>query len=201
MFLLLGLGNPGPKYLLTRHNVGFRAVDKISAAAKIPLYKAGHHAFWGKGRVAGQDVVLAKPMTFMNNSGLAAAGLCRAFGILPENLLVIYDDLDLPAGAVRLRPQGGSGGHNGIKSITLQMQTDGFPRLRLGIGRRPTELDAADYVLQEFSAHEEEVLAEALDTAVKASFLFVREGITAAMNRYNTTSKKMSLLSGEDMLN
>src|SRR5690554_5965235 len=103
MFIILGLGNPGPQYALTRHNVGFRVIDHISQAAKIPLVKVGYHAFWGKGICDGQTVVLAKPMTYMNNSGQAGAALCRHFGVPPAFLLTVYDDLDLPLGALRLR--------------------------------------------------------------------------------------------------
>ena len=106
MFLFLGLGNPGPKYLFTRHNVGFRFIDRLSRTLKIPLYKAGYHSFWGGGKVNGIDVILAKPMTYMNNSGLAAAALVRHFGVDLSSMLVVYDDLDLPLGSLRLRPRG-----------------------------------------------------------------------------------------------
>ncbi|NLZ38912.1 MAG: aminoacyl-tRNA hydrolase [Firmicutes bacterium] len=185
MFIILGLGNPGPQYALTRHNVGFRAIDQLSRVARIPLYKVNYHAFWGKGNWAGQAVVLAKPMTFMNNSGKAAAALCRHFGLSPASLFVIYDDLDLPLGALRLRRQGGSGGHNGLKSIIASLQTEEFPRLRIGIGRPASKDDVVDYVLAPFSRAEEKILAPVLETAVEASRHFILEGIEAAMNRYN----------------
>lgn len=188
MYILLGLGNPGPKYLMTRHNAGFRAVDRISTAAKIPLYKVGHHAYWGKGVMGGQEVILAKPMTYMNNSGLAAASLCKTFGVVSANLLVMYDDLDLPLGTLRLRPQGGAGGHNGIKSTLFHLQTEAFPRMRIGIGRSE-DTDVVDYVLQEFSCDEEVHLEKVLDVAVLAAKLFVQEGIHAAMNQYNISKK------------
>lgn len=199
MYIILGLGNPGPKYLPARHNAGFRAVDCISIATKIPLYKVSHQAFWGKGQLDGSEVVLAKPMTYMNNSGLAAAALCRNFGVPPEKMLVVYDDMDLPLGTLRLRPQGGSGGHNGLKSIIYQLQTESFPRLRIGIGRSPSA-DVADYVLESFSQAEEEILAGTLDQAVRAAAIFVEEGITTAMNRFNTQAKKKPLQAAEDML-
>lgn len=197
--IIFGLGNPGQKYLLARHNVGFRTVDCISIAAKIPLYKMSHQAYWGKGQFAGSDVVLAKPMTYMNNSGLAAAALCRNFGVPPEKMLVVYDDMDLPLGALRLRPQGGSGGHNGLKSIIYHLQTESFPRMRIGIGRSPLA-DVADYVLESFSQDEEEVLAGTLAHAVSAAALFIEEGIMAAMNRFNVHAKKKPLQAVEDML-
>ncbi|MBS4008433.1 MAG: aminoacyl-tRNA hydrolase [Clostridium sp.] len=197
--IIFGLGNPGQKYLLARHNVGFRTVDCISIAAKIPLYKMSHQAYWGKGQFAGSDVVLAKPMTYMNNSGLAVAALCGNFGVSPERILVVYDDMDLSLGTLRLRPQGGSGGHNGLKSIIYQLQTESFPRMRIGIGRSPSA-EVANYVLESFSQAEEEVLSVTLNHAVKAAALFIEEGITAAMNRYNVNVKKNPLQAAEDML-
>jgi peptidyl-tRNA hydrolase, PTH1 family len=189
MKIILGLGNPGPRYMLTRHNAGFRAVDTLSTAVKIPLYKMGYHAYWGRGSISGQDVILAKPMTYMNNSGLAAADLCRAFGVAPAGLLVIYDDLDLPMGSLRLRPQGGAGGHNGMKSLIYHLQTQDFPRMRIGIGRDGAR-DVVDYVLDTFSTDEEAELRQVLTLAADASQLFLREGILAAMNRFNQPSKK-----------
>ena len=197
--IIFGLGNPGQKYLLARHNVGFRTVDCISIAAKIPLYKMSHQAYWGKGQFAGSEVVLAKPMTYMNNSGLAVAALCGNFGVSPERILVVYDDMDLSLGTLRLRPQGGSGGHNGLKSIIYQLQTESFPRMRIGIGRSPSA-EVANYVLESFSQAEEEVLSVTLNHAVKAAALFIEEGITAAMNRYNVNVKKNPLQAVEDML-
>lgn len=184
MFLIVGLGNPGPKYLPTRHNAGFRAVDRISSAAKIPLYKTGFHSFYGKGVMAGEDVILAKPMTYMNNSGLAVLELSRFFRIAPTQILVIYDDLDLPFGTFRLRAGGGSGGHNGMKSVIFHLQTEDFPRMRIGVGR-PAGEDAADYVLRPFSPSEEEVLDGLLAKIAEAAALIVENGILAAMNKFN----------------
>lgn len=189
MFMILGLGNPGPQYTLTRHNVGFRVLDQLSAATKIPLYKVGYHAFWGKGNFAGQTVILAKPMTYMNNSGQAAAALARQFKITADKILTIYDDLDLPFGTMRVRAQGSSGGHNGIKSLIYHLQTEHFPRLKIGIGR-PVGKQAIDYVLQPFSAAEEEALTPILKNAVAATQLFLRDGIQAAMNSYNVQGLK-----------
>lgn len=182
--IILGLGNPGPRHLLTRHNIGFRVVDKLSAGLRIPLYQARYQAFYGKGQVDGRQVVLAKPLTYMNGSGLAAIALCRAFGVAPDRLLAVYDDLDLPPGAIRLRPRGGSGGHNGLKSLIFHLGTEEFPRLRLGIGR-PDTGEAADYVLEEFLPEQAGPLEEVLEQAAEAALLFVREGIETAMNRFN----------------
>jgi peptidyl-tRNA hydrolase, PTH1 family len=186
MMIILGLGNPGPRYLLTRHNAGFRVIDRLSAKAKIPLYKAGYHSFYGRGAISGQEVVLAKPMTFMNNSGLAAASLCRAFGVSPDRLLVVCDDLDLPPGRLRLRAEGGSGGHNGLNSLITHLDSDRFPRLRIGIGR-PAEGEVADYVLEEIPGEEEAEFEQAIALAVEAAAVFLAAGITEAMNKFNAT--------------
>jgi PTH1 family peptidyl-tRNA hydrolase len=183
--IILGLGNPGPRYQLTRHNIGFRVIDKLSAVLSIPLYQARHQAYYGQGQVNGRQVVLAKPLTYMNGSGLAAAALCRAFGVSPDRLLAVYDDLDLPPGAIRLRPRGGSGGHNGLKSLIFHLATEEFPRLRLGIGR-PDAPNAADYVLEAFLPEEAGLVEEVLELAAEAALMFVRMGIGAAMNRFNT---------------
>jgi PTH1 family peptidyl-tRNA hydrolase len=184
MLIIIGLGNPGPRYLLTRHNVGFRVVDRFSEQSKIPLYKVGCHSYYGKGKFAGEEVILAKPLTYMNGSGLAVASLCRVFKVLPENLLVVYDDLDLPLGTLRLRPGGGSGGHNGMKSIIDQMGTAEFSRLRIGIDR-PHDGNVVDYVLQPFSVDEQPVLEELLPLAADAAAVFIQHGILEAMNKYN----------------
>lgn len=189
MVIILGLGNPGPRYLLTRHNVGFRVVDKLSSRVKIPLYQARGHSFCGYGQVGGQQMVLAKPLTYMNNSGLAAVALCRAFGAKPTRLLVVCDDLDLPPGSIRLRPRGGSGGHNGLKSVIDHLATEDFPRLRLGIGR-PMAGEAADYVLEAFSLAEADMMEEMLNLAVEAALCFAEAGIDTAMNSFNGTRKK-----------
>ena len=191
MFLFLGLGNPGPKYLFTRHNVGFRFIDRLSRDLKIPLYKAGYHSFWGSGSINGVDIILAKPMTYMNNSGLAAAALVRKFGVDLSSMLVVYDDLDLPLGSLRLRPQGGSGGHNGMKSIIFHLQTESFPRMRIGIGRPQGEVrDVIDYVLEEFTPAEEEVVESVLTHSTEAAKIFLTDGIQAAMNRFNHLQQK-----------
>ncbi len=184
MIIVLGLGNPGPRYLLTRHNIGFRVIDTLAAQYRIPLYKAGYHSYFGRGQAGGSEVLLAKPMTYMNRSGLAALALCRAFNVPTSALLVVYDDLDLPPGKIRLRPRGGSGGHKGLESVICHLRSEEFPRLRIGIGR-PQGQDAAGYVLAELS--EEEILEQevVLKAAAEAVTVFVREGINTAMNLFN----------------
>ncbi|MBS4023908.1 MAG: aminoacyl-tRNA hydrolase [Dethiobacter sp.] len=184
MMIILGLGNPAPRYLLTRHNAGFRVIDCLSGKTKIPLYKSGYHSFYARGVIGGQDVVLAKPMTFMNNSGLAAAALCRAFGVPSDRLLVICDDLDLPPGRLRLRSGGGSGGQNGLNSIIYHLHSEEFLRLRIGIGR-PVECDAADYVLEELAGAEMDEFDRTLALAVDGVMVLLSDGISAAMNKIN----------------
>jgi peptidyl-tRNA hydrolase, PTH1 family len=188
MLLLVGLGNPGHQYAWTRHNVGYWTIDGLAKALRIPLKNLKHQALVGSGAYQGTGVVLAKPLTFMNRSGVAVAGLAGLFKVLPGNILVIHDDLDLPLGKLRLRAKGGSGGHNGIKSLIEHLKSEDFNRLRIGIGRPlpvPSENPAADHVLAPFSPAEEEIMAVALPRAVEAALHYVRSGILDAMNHYN----------------
>ncbi len=188
MILLVGLGNPGYQYALTRHNVGFWTIDRLAKALKAPLRNLKHQSLVGSGVYHGTGVVLAKPLTFMNRSGVAVAGLAGMFKVPPERILVIHDDLDLPPGKLRLKARGGSGGHKGIESINFHLQAENFNRLRIGIGRPPqfnTGNPAAAHVLASFSPEEEEVMAEALPRAEDAVLHFIRFGILDAMNRFN----------------
>lgn len=184
-YLIAGLGNPGPQYAANRHNVGFRCIERLGTAWGLTFDKRQHQSRVALGTFQGRRVVLVKPQTFMNESGRAVVPLARFYRVVQERLLVIYDDLDLPLGAVRLRPEGGSGGHKGMRSIIEQLGTQNFPRLRLGIGRPPGRMDPAAYVLRDFSADEKPLLEETLDRAVAAIELWMVEGIEAAMNRYN----------------
>lgn len=183
MKLIVGLGNPGSEYQSTRHNMGFSAIDYLSQKHNIPVKKSKHQALIGEGTIAGERVVLAKPMTYMNLSGDAVSALARWYKLDPADILVIYDDMDLPAGQMRLRPSGSAGGHNGMKSIILRLNTDRFPRLRIGIGR--AEHDTIDYVLGKLSREEQELQFQLLGTVCDAVRLFIQEGIAPAMNRYN----------------
>ncbi len=188
MLLLVGLGNPGYQYALTRHNVGFWTVDRLAKVLKIPLRSLKHQSLVGSGVYRGTGVVLAKPLTFMNRSGVAVAGIAAMYKIPPEDILVIHDDLDLAPGKLRLRARGGSGGHNGIKSVIFHLKTEEFNRLRIGIGRPgpgESENPAAGHVLAPFSAGDEEIMAEALPRAVDAALHFAGHGIVDAMNCYN----------------
>ncbi|MGI5876385.1 MAG: aminoacyl-tRNA hydrolase [Dethiobacteria bacterium] len=187
MFLFVGLGNPGLKYVHTRHNVGFWVIDELAARYNVQLKEVKCQSYFGKTIWDQKEVILAKPLTFMNRSGVAVAGLLRHFSLDPDNLLVIYDDLDLPAGRIRLRPGGGSGGHKGLASVIAMLGTENFPRLRLGIGRDRLApfFRASDYVLSPFSDDEKPGIEEMITTAVDAVDLFLKRGISEAMNTYN----------------
>jgi len=184
-YLIAGLGNPGPQYAANRHNVGFQCVERLAAAWGLAFGKRQKRALVVLGTFQGRRIILARPQTFMNESGRAVAPLARFYQVQPERLLVVYDDLDLPLGTVRLRPEGGSGGHKGMRSIIEHLGGQDFPRLRIGVGRPPGRMDPAAYVLQDFSADEEPLRGEALERAVMAIETWLREGIEAAMEQYN----------------
>jgi len=185
-YLIVGLGNPEPKYAANRHNVGFRCLDRLAALHGLSFERRQKHARVALGTLAGCAVVLAKPQTFMNESGRAVAELAAFYRVELERLLVVYDDIDLPLGTLRLRPDGGSGGHRGMRSIIEHLgQKTGFPRLRIGVGRPPGQMEAAAYVLQDFGAQELPVLDETLVRAVRAIELWLSAGIEAAMNYAN----------------
>ena len=183
-YLIVGLGNPGRGYAFNRHNIGFMAVDRLAARHGIDLKRVQSKAIVGNGRVADRPVILAKPQTFMNLSGGAVGSLAGYYRVPLGNLLLVYDELDIPFGVLRLREKGGAGGHNGMRSIIAQMGNE-FARLRLGIGRPPGRMDPAAYVLQDFGRDELPVVSDMLDTAVAAIETFVREGIALTMSRYN----------------
>lgn len=189
-YLLVGLGNPGREYRDTRHNVGFQAVDHLCASFDIKLSRLQSKALIGTGLWDGRKIVLAKPQTFMNLSGQAVASLLRFYKIPLSQLLVFHDDIDLPVGTVRIRPGGGSAGQRGLASIIQQLSTQDFPRLRIGVGRPPGQMVAADYVLQDFSKADLELIAVVLDRAVEAARVFVQSGLEKAMNQYNGLVQK-----------
>ena len=182
--MIVGLGNPGPRHAANRHNIGFMAVDRLARAYDIKFGRSRYKALQADGHIAGRPVILVKPQTYMNRSGDAVGPLAAYYRIAPENILVIYDELDLPLGTLRLREQGGTGGHNGMKSLVNHLG-QGFPRLRLGIGRPVGRMDPAAYVLQDFSDDEKAVVREVLQEAQQAVETFLREGIEMAMTRHN----------------
>jgi len=182
--LIVGLGNPGRQYEQSRHNLGFRCVDELARRWGLAVTKRAFRALIASGYAAGQRVLLAKPQTYMNLSGESVGPLMRYYGLPPADLLVIYDDMDLPLGRIRIRERGSSGGHRGVASIIAALGTDGFPRLRLGIGRPPGEV-AVGHVLGRFVGPEEQLAAETLRRAADAVETILAQGLSAAMNEYN----------------
>jgi PTH1 family peptidyl-tRNA hydrolase len=184
-YLIVGLGNPGSDYRHNRHNVGFMVVDALAEKAVIPLRRIEFRAVVGKGKLDDRRLILAKPQTYMNDSGQAVAPLINFYKVPVENLLVIHDDLDLPFGTLRLRPSGGTGGQRGMESIVNKLWTRDFARLRVGIGRPPGRMDPRDYVLHDFDDGQKERLPEIMDAAVSAVRMFIMDGIEKAMNTFN----------------
>ena len=184
-FLITGLGNPGRQYRFNRHNIGFAVLDSLTETLAASFSRMESKALLAKANYKDRRLILAKPQTYMNLSGQAVSSLLRFYKIPLERLIVVYDEVDLDFGILRLRPSGGSAGHNGMKSIIEQLGTQDFPRLRIGIGRPPGKMAAATYVLQDFSQAERVELDIIRRQAVHALLSFVSEGITAAMNAYN----------------
>lgn len=188
MIVVVGLGNPGEQYARNRHNVGFQSVKFLADRHRLSFSEKKHHARLAVGTIGGQRVVLAKPYTYMNASGQAVASLVRWHKIDPSrDLLVIYDDMDLPFGTLRLRTEGGAGGQNGMKSIIEQLGTQRFPRCRFGVGRPPDDRDPINYLLDNWSREEAEKLPALYSRVADAVELFLAQGLTTAMNRFNTS--------------
>jgi len=185
LFLIVGLGNPGREYASTRHNIGFRIADRLAQTLDVKFSRQQNHAFVASGMRGADKLVLAKPQTFMNLSGQAVSGLLRFYKIGLARLLVCCDDIDLPFGAIRLRASGRSAGQRGMQSILDALGTKDVPRLRFGVGRPPGRMDAADYVLRDFEASEEEIVPAVVEKAAEAALTFVEYGMNEAMNRFN----------------
>ncbi len=186
--VIVGLGNPGRNYAETRHNAGFQIVGMLAQRHNLSFSRKQMEALIATGHILGKRAVLAKPQTWMNESGRAVASLARFYKTDQQRLLVVYDDLDLPLGAIRLRAEGGSSGHKGMKSIIEKLGTQGFPRLRVGIGRPPGRMDPIDYVLQPFGRDEAELIQASYRQAADAIEFFLTEGLAAAMNKFNKPS-------------
>jgi peptidyl-tRNA hydrolase, PTH1 family len=184
-FLIVGLGNPGRDHRENRHNIGFMLLDRLAVKLDARFTRLQSRALVASGRHGEARVILAKPQTYMNLSGQAVQGLMRFYKLPLENLLVAHDDLDLPQGTIRIRPDGGSAGQKGMVSIIERLGTDIFPRLRLGIGRPPGRMEAPDYVLQDFSDFEMKVISETLNRAADAALTFITDGLDTAMNKFN----------------
>lgn len=185
MKMLVGLGNPGPQYELTRHNIGFLVIDALADKVRVNSFKQQAGALVASVNYQGEKLLLVKPLTYMNLSGQAVGELARYYKIPAQDVLVIYDDLDSPFGQLRLRARGSSGGHNGIKSIISHLGTEEFPRLKVGIGRPRPGQSAADYVLEPFGSEEREALGRIIPAAVERVLVVVNKGIVAAMNEFN----------------
>jgi len=185
MYIIIGLGNPTDKYQATRHNIGWDAVTKISDDYRIALDIKKHKAICGKGNIEGEKVTLAQPITYMNLSGESVRELVDFYKVTPAEIIVIYDDISLEVGQLRIRKQGSAGGHNGIKSIISHLGTDEFPRIKVGVGDKPKGWDLADYVLSHFQPVEQPTIREALKDTSDACKMIITAGIDAAMNQYN----------------
>lgn len=183
MKLIIGLGNPGRSYASDRHNVGFRCINRFARRHGIAVRKRRGKAKLGMGEVGGVQVVVAKPQTYMNLSGQAVGQLVREFGVAVGDVVVVYDDLDLPLGKLRIRERGGSGGHKGVASIIERLGSEEFPRIRVGIGR--PQGDVVSYVLSEFTLEERRVVTEVVGRVSDVIGSILTEGVEAAMNRYN----------------
>ncbi|MGN1332996.1 MAG: aminoacyl-tRNA hydrolase [Lachnospiraceae bacterium] len=192
MYIIVGLGNPTREYQNTRHNIGFDIIDKLADTYSIDVLEKKHKALIGKGIIEGEKVILAKPQTFMNLSGESVRALADYYKIdEKQELIVIYDDISLDVGQLRIRKRGSSGGHNGIKSILSHLGHDVFPRIKVGVGDKPSGYDLADYVLGHFSPDEKKIMEEAAINAIGAVREITAGQIDQAMNRYNKKVKQV----------
>ncbi len=185
IFLIAGLGNPGKEYAETRHNIGFMVLDQLAKQLGVEFRRMQSKAMVTQARYAGHRLILAKPRTYMNNSGQAVGALTRFYKVPFENILIIYDDADLDFEVIRLRPDGSSSGQKGMESVIQLLGKDQIPRLRIGIGRPPGKMETPAYVLLPFSVEEKQVLPFIIDRSVEAVFEFIQYGIDAAMNKFN----------------
>lgn len=185
MKLVVGLGNPTARYDKTRHNVGFEVIDVLADKYNIALDTMKHKGMYGKGKIDGQSIILLKPMTFMNLSGESVALVSKYYKVAPEDIIVIYDDINLDVGRLRIREKGSAGGHNGMKNIIAHLGTEEFPRIRIGVGMKPPKMDLADYVLSHFSEEEQALMNQGYDKACEALKLLLLDDIPQAMNQYN----------------
>ena len=188
-FMIVGLGNPGKEYQKNRHNIGFMAIEEIAKSLGFENRKVKSKAIIMEGKQNNRKIILVKPQTYMNLSGNSVAPLIRFYKVTPNNLIVIHDDLDLPALTIRLRPTGGAGGQKGVASIIQNLGTQDFNRVRVGIGRPPGRMEASDYVLKNFSKQEESDLPFLLNTIKEAVLTIMESGIEVAMNQFNGENK------------
>ncbi len=185
MYIIAGLGNPGKQYEHTRHNVGFEVIDRLAERMGISMEEKKHKALCGRGVLEGEKVVLLKPQTFMNLSGESVRAAADYYKVPPQQVLVIYDDISLEPGQLRIRAKGSAGGHNGMKNIIAHLGTQEYPRVRVGIGDKPRGMDLADYVLSRFSKGEQEKMEQAFEEAAEAAAMIAGQGLDKAMNHFN----------------
>ena len=189
MYLIAGLGNPSRTYEGTRHNIGFTMIDAIGNKFGIDVTTKKHKALVGRGMIDGMRVILAKPQTYMNLSGESIREITDFYKIEPENIIIIYDDISLDVGQLRIRKKGSAGGHNGVKNSIAHLGTQEFPRIKVGIGNKPEGWDLADYVLSKYTKAEQEALEEASEGVIGAVKLMLADDIEAAMNKYNAKKR------------
>lgn len=187
MYLVVGLGNPGNEYKMTRHNIGFETIDYIASQKNVKINKLKFKGLYGEINNQGEKIILLKPQTYMNLSGDSVIEFCNFFKIPPENVIVITDDTALERGRLRIRAKGGSGGHNGLKSIIFQLKTEAFPRIKLGVGSAESaNMEMTDYVLGRFTKDEIPVMESAMQKTSNAIFDIIDHGIDYSMNKYNS---------------
>ena len=185
MYIIAGLGNPESKYDKTRHNIGFRLIDELAVRNGITFSDRKHNGLVGKGIISGEKVILLKPLTYMNLSGECVGPAADYYKVEPENVIILFDDISLDVGRIRIRKKGSAGGHNGIKSIIAHLGSENFLRLKFGVGDKPKEMDLADYVLGRFSSQDEATVSEGIKRACEAVECMIGEGCDVAMNKYN----------------
>ncbi len=187
MYIIAGLGNPGTQYEMTRHNIGFHTIDYIADELNVKVKKLKFKALYGECEIAGEKVLLVKPQTYMNLSGESIGDFSRFYKIKPENIIIINDDISLDTGRIRVRPKGSAGGHNGLKSIIYHLNSDEFPRVKMGVGApQNKDYDLADFVLGRFTKEEIPIMEKAIIKAAAAAEEIIRSGAASAMNKYNS---------------
>lgn len=190
LFVVVGLGNPGRAYANTRHNVGFDTIDLLAERNNIKINKIKFKSVYGEGTIGNEKVLLVKPQTFMNNSGITVRDIYQFYKLPIENIIVIVDDIDIPFATVRIRGKGSAGSHNGLKSIIYLLQRDDFPRVKIGIGKKQDNQDLADFVLSRFSKDDREIIESSILTGAESVEAIIKEGLDQAMNKFNTKGNK-----------
>lgn len=187
MYIIAGLGNPGKQYDMTRHNIGFHTIDYMADKLNVKVKKLKFKALYGECEIAGEKTLLIKPQTYMNLSGESIAGFAQFYKINPSNIIIINDDISLETGRIRVRQRGSAGGHNGLKSIIYMLESDEFPRVKMGVGAPKNEnYDLADFVLGHFTKEEIPIMEKAIIKASDAAEEIIRAGVSSAMNKYNS---------------